>query len=129
MLDTNTVSHIIKGTMPAVRQHLVAVPIGQLCISAITHGELMFGIAKRPEAKRLHEVVHEFLLRVDILPWDSTVAENYGVVRAGLERQGKPLGNLDMMIAAHAVSTRAVLITNDQAFHQVEHLQVEDWTR
>lgn len=129
MLDTNMVSHIVKGTFPAVRERLVAVPIGQICISAVTQGELMFGIAKRPEAKRLHAAVHEFLLRVDVLPWDSAAAESYGVLRADLESQGKPLGNLDMMIAAHAVSTHAVLVTNDQAFQKVQHLQVVDWTK
>ena len=129
ILDTNTVSHLIKGTAPATRQHLINVPIGQLCISAVTHGELMFGIAKRPEAKRLREAVQEFLLRVDVLPWDSTVAECYGTVRADLERCGKPLGNLDMMIAAHAVAAGAVLVTNDQAFRQVDRLVLEDWTQ
>lgn len=129
MLDTNTVSHIIKGTLPAVRERLVEVPIGQICISAVTQGELMFGIAKRPEAKRLHAAVHEFLARVDVLPWDSITAECYGKLRADLESQGKPLGNLDMMIAAHAVATHAVLVTNDLAFRQIKDLQVEDWTR
>ena len=67
MLDTNMVSHLMRGH-PAVARRLTALPMASLCISAITHGELMFGLAKRPEARRLHAAVHEFLLCVDILP-------------------------------------------------------------
>lgn len=128
MLDTNTVSHIIKGTYPSVREKLVKTPMSQICISAVTQGELLFGLAKRPDATRLREVVHEFLLRVDILPWDSSAAGCYGELRATLERIGKPLGNLDMMIAAHAQAANTILVSNDQAFQQVESLQTVDWS-
>ncbi len=127
MLDTNTVSHLIK-LHPSVARQVVAVPIASLCISAITEGELLFGLAKRPDAKRLHLAVREFLLRVDVMPWDATVAEYYGIVRADLERKGKILAPLDLLIAAHAMSIGAVLVTNDKAFCQVAELQVEDWT-
>jgi len=84
MLDTNTVSHLIKEH-PAVVGRVVAAPMASLCISAITKGELLFGLAKRPHAKRLHLAVLEFLRRVDVLPWDSSIAEHYGSVRADLE--------------------------------------------
>lgn len=127
MLDTNTVSHLIKEH-PAVARRVVAVPMASLCISAITEGELFFGLAKRPDAKRLHLAVREFLRRVNVLPWDSAVAEHYGTVRAGMARQGKILGPLDLLIAVHALSTGAVLVTNDQTFKQVAGLQIEDWT-
>ena len=70
----------------------------------------------------------EFLRRVDVLPWDSAVAERYGNVRADMERQGKTLAPLDSLIAAHALSVGAVLVTNDRAFAQVAGLHVEDWT-
>ena len=69
MLDTNTVSHIIKRH-PQVIQHLLAVPMHTVCISAITAGELSFGLAKRPEAVALKAAVTEFLRRVEVLPWD-----------------------------------------------------------
>lgn len=127
MLDTNTVSHLIKAH-PAVGRRVVASPMASLCISAITEGELLFGLAKRPEAKRLHLAVREFLRRVDVLPWDGVVAEHYGAVRADLARQGKTLAPLDLLIATHALSIDAVLVTNDQAFSQVADLHVEDWT-
>ncbi len=126
MLDTNTVSYLIKGH-PAVSRRVVSVPMASLCVSSITQGELLFGLAKRPEAKRLHMAVREFLLRVDVLPWDSAIAECYGAVRAELERQGKLLGLLDLLIATHALGTDAILVTNDQAFCQVDGLHVEDW--
>lgn len=127
MFDTNTVSYLIKEH-PAVVRRVVAAPMASLCISAITEGELLFGLAKRPEAKRLHRAVRELLRRVDVLPWDSVIAERYGTVRADMAHQGKILAPLDLLIAAHALSVGAVLVTNDKAFMQVANLQVEDWT-
>lgn len=127
MLDTNTVSHLIKKH-PSVSRRVVDVPMSSLCISSITEGELLFGLAKRPEAARLRTVVNEFLLRVDAVPWDSDVAEYYGTARANLERQGKILGSLDLLIATHALHVGAILVTNDGAFAQVPGLRVEDWT-
>ncbi len=127
MLDTNTVSHLLKEH-PSVARRVVAAPIASLCISAITGGELLFGLAKRPDAKRLHIAVREFLRRVDVLPWDSTIAERYGTVRADMERQGKILSPLDLLIATHALHVGAVLVTNDQAFGLVAGLHIEDWT-
>lgn len=127
MLDTNTVSHLIKAHA-TVAQHVIALPMGSISISAITEGELLFGLAKRPEAKRLHLLVREFLRRVDVLPWQSDIAECYGKLRADLEQQGKILAPLDLLIAAHALGTGAVLVTNDRAFGQVTDLVLEDWT-
>lgn len=130
MLDTNMVSHLLKEH-PDVTRRVVAVPMASLCISAITEGELLFGLAKRPEAKRLHLVVREFLRRVDVLPWDSAAATQYGMVRADLARLGKLLAPLDLLIAAHALCKGAVLVTNDRAdraLHQIADLHIEDWT-
>ncbi len=128
MLDTNIVSHFIKG-INNIRNKVVSVPMSELGISAITEGELLFGLAKKPDAKQLSIVVHEFLIRVDVLPWDSAVAACYGKLRADMRKKGKILGNLDMLIAAHALTLGLVLITNDRAFTQVEDLKTEDWTQ
>jgi tRNA(fMet)-specific endonuclease VapC len=127
MLDTNTVSHLIKGH-PAVAGRVVAMQTAALCISAITEGELLFGLAKRPDAKRLDRAVREFLRRVDVLSWHSGTAARYGSMRADMERQGRVLAPLDLLIAAHALGVGAVLATNDRAFGQVGDLSVEDWT-
>ena len=128
LLDTNTVSYIIKGTVP-VRDRLIRIPMADVTISVITEAELLFGVARRPEATRLKIAVEEFLLRVDVLPWDSEAARQYAQARASLERRGTTLGNLDLMIAAHALAAQAVLVTNDRAFGRVKQLQIEDWTK
>lgn len=128
MLDTNVVSHLIKAH-PAVVRRVTTASMASLCISAITEGELLFGLGKRPAARQLHAAVLEFLKRVDVLPWDSGAAESYGPLRALMETQGQPLAPLDMLIGAHAVSVGAVLVTNDQAFQKISDLQQEDWTR
>ena len=71
--------------------------------------------------------VEEFLLRVNSLPWDSGAARRYAEVRGVLERSGTPMGNLDMMIAAHALATDATLVTSDGVFRRVKHLEIENW--
>ena len=95
----------------------------------MTQGELFYGLARKPEATALKTAVHAFLSRLDVLPWDRAAAERYGALRASLARLGTSLGNLDTLIAAHALSVDAALVTNDQAFARIEGLQVEDWTR
>jgi tRNA(fMet)-specific endonuclease VapC len=127
MLDTSTICHLIKAH-PAVARRVAAIPMASLCMSAITQGELLFGLAKRPEATRLHLVVRELLRRVDVLPWDNAAAERYGPVRAALSRLGRVLAPLDLLIATHALSLGAVLVTNDRAFGMVEALTIEDWS-
>ena len=127
MLDTNMASYIVRGPGPALAAHLVAVPMAQLCVSSVTEGELLYGLARRPGATALHTVVQEFLKRVDVLAWDSAAARRYGALRATLEAAGTPLGNLDTLIAAHALSTGAILVTNDQAFARVPALVIENW--
>jgi tRNA(fMet)-specific endonuclease VapC len=127
MLDTNTVSHAIK-VHPIVAQRVVEVAMASLCVSAVTAGELRYGLAKRPQTGRLEALVIEFLRRVNILPWDRFAAERYGALRAELERAGRPLGALDFLIAAHALTVGAVLVTSDRAFGRVAGLHVEDWT-
>ena len=129
LLDTNIASYVIKGNVPRVRERLVKVPMSEVGISVITEAELRFGVEKKPEAARLSVAVEEFLLRVEILAWDSDAAESYARLRADMERIGEPMGNLDMMIAAHALAAQAVLVTHDRVFHRVKQLKIEDWTK
>lgn len=129
LLDTNMASYVIKGNMPRVRERLLKVPMPEVGVSVITEAELRFGVARRPGASRLETAVDEFLLRVEILPWDSAAAKSYASLRSTLERGGDPIGNLDMMIAAQALATQAVLVTHDHVFRRVKNLKVEDWTK
>jgi tRNA(fMet)-specific endonuclease VapC len=129
LLDTNIASYVIKGNFPRVRERLLKVPMAEVGISVVTEAELRFGVARRPEAATLKRVVEEFLLRVEVLAWDSEAAQQYGLIRAALEKDGAPMGNLDLMIAAHAVAAGVVLVTHDHVFRRVKGLRVEDWSK
>lgn len=128
MLDTNTVSHIVKRHPQAIAR-LLAVPMHKVCISAITAGEVAFGLAKRSQAVALQAAVQEFLRRVEVMPWDDAVAQSYGMLRAALDKKGTPLAVLDLKIAAHALHLKATLVSNDKAFAHVGLLVVEDWLK
>lgn len=128
MLDTNVASHVIRGDRREIIERLVALPISDVVISSITEGELLYGLAKRGYPTALSERVREFLLRVDILPWDHEVTKTYADLRAVCEAKGVTLSPLDMMIAAHAAATNATLVTRDKAFSRVPSpLRIEDW--
>jgi tRNA(fMet)-specific endonuclease VapC len=127
MLETHTGSHWLEKH-PAVARRVVAAPITTLCISAITQGELPFGLAKGPDATALHEAVRELLRRLDVLPWDAAAAEVYGPARAATQRAGKVLAPMDLLIGSHALSINAVLMTTDRAFAQLPGLAIENWT-
>jgi tRNA(fMet)-specific endonuclease VapC len=129
LLDTNTASYVIKGNIPRVRERLLKVPMADVGISVVTETELRFGIVRRPDTAKLKLAVEEILLRVEVLPWDSAAAEHYAQLRATLEAQGEPMGNMDMMIAAHALATHIALVTNDRVFRRVKGLRIEDWTK
>jgi tRNA(fMet)-specific endonuclease VapC len=129
MLDTNVVSHILKGDRPDINARLVTIPMADLLISAVTEGETLFGLARRNYPAMLSRRVRQFLLRVDILSWGSDSAHVYADLRASCEALGVGLAPLDMMIAAHAVASESVLVTLDKAFSRVPApLQTEYWT-
>jgi tRNA(fMet)-specific endonuclease VapC len=129
LLDTNTASYVIKGSFPRVRERLLRIPMAEVGISVVTEAELRFGVARLPAAGKLKTVVEEFLLRVEALPWDSEAAQHYASIRAELEKDGEPMGNLDLMIAAQAVAEELVLVTHDQVFRRVKGLRIEDWAK
>ena len=129
LLDTNTASYLIKGNFPRVRERLLKVPMAEVGISVVTEAELRFGVARRPEAATLQRVVEEFLLRVEVLPWNSEAAREYASIRAALEKDGEPMGNLDLMIATQALAAGVVLVTHDHVFRRLKGLKVEDWSK
>lgn len=120
------VSQLVRGR-PEVVAKITQVDMASLKLSAVTEAELRFGLARRPEASKLHRAAEELLLRIDILDWDRTAARRYATLRADLERRGTPIAPIDLMIAAHALSIDATLVTNDQAFRHATDLAVEDW--
>ena len=122
------VSHIIKRQPHAIAR-LLEVPMHSVCISAVTAGELAFGLAKRPQAMALREAVNEFLRRVEVMPWDAAVAQSYGTLRAALYKKGTPLAALDLQIAAHALHLKAMLVSNHRVFARMGGLAVEDWLK
>jgi tRNA(fMet)-specific endonuclease VapC len=128
LLDTNTVSHIVRGHAKVLAR-MQRFPMESLCISVVTEAEMMYGLAKRPEAVKLHKIVEAFLIRVTVLPWERKTARVYGTLRAQLEAKGKSLSPVDLFIGAHALSVDAVLVSNDGAFSQVSKLRLQDWTK
>ena len=122
LLDTNIVSYMLTGKSRAARAKLKSLRDNEVaCVSTVTEGELWYGLAKNPHS-RTRTVLDDFLNRLRVLPWGRDEAVVYGELRAQMERTGKTLGNMDLMIAAHAISQDAVLVTNDRLFAQVQDL-------
>lgn len=129
LLDTNVVSAALRGA-PGIDQRLSVLDAADWCISAITRSELRYGLALKPEALRLARLVEGFLQLATTAPWDEAAAEVHGRLRATLRQRGAPIGDFDEMIAAHALSLGAVLVTdNVRHFAQVPGLVVENWQR
>src|SRR5205807_8482727 len=101
MLDTNSVSYTLKGSPPSVRERLRQVPMAQVCVSSITEAELLFGLALKPQAAKLAELVNQFLLGVSVLPWDSAAAKAYADLCAASWKR-PPLAAMDTLVTAHA---------------------------
>jgi len=120
MLDTNTVSYIARNRSPAARVRLEeAQDISPVYVSAITEGEILYGLAKRPAAHQVAHYMHAALAGLKVLPWNSEAALIYGSLRAKNESLGIAIGGLDMLIAAHAIAEGAVLVTNDGAISRL----------
>jgi tRNA(fMet)-specific endonuclease VapC len=113
MLDTDTVSYLIKGRSPAIEAKLALLIPSSVCISVITRAELQYGLKRLPAEHQLHLAVRQFLKIVRLLPWDADAADWYAEIRHQLVGSGQPIGEMDMMIAAHALASGAVLVTNN----------------
>jgi len=122
MLDTNAVSAIVKGRAPRLVARLVHHPF---CLSVVTEAELRYGLARRPVSADLRALVEGLLSTVDVRPWTTEAARRNGPLRAELDALGRPLGPLDLLIAAHALAEGCTLVTADGAFANVPGLQVE----
>jgi len=128
MLDTNTVSYLMRDNTGEMSKKLGEYDISSICISVVTEAELRYGIEKKPAATQLRQLVDAFLIRVTSLSWTSDVAQSYAQLRSVTESRGLSLGNLDMMIASHALAVNATLVTSDKAFFQLKDLiALDDW--
>ncbi len=127
LLDTNTISYFLKGSTREIRQNFMSRLASELAVSAISEAELRYWIAVRPLASQLSIVIDAFLARIPSLPWDAAAAGVYGNLRARLKQMGRPVADLDMLIASHALSLNAILVTHDKVFMQIPGLKTEDW--
>src|SRR6266404_2798627 len=118
MLDTNTVSYALRGKPPSVREHLRRLPMAQVCISSITEAELLFGLALKPQATKLAELVNQFLLGISILPWDSAAAKAYADLCSVSWKKGRPL------------AAGLTLVTSDRSFRSLRpRPRLADWSK
>jgi tRNA(fMet)-specific endonuclease VapC len=129
MLDTNAVSAVMRGN-PLMDERLLQLDPADWCISAVTHSEICYGLSLHPEATTLIRAADAFLAMATTLAWDATAAAAHGRLRAQLRQAGTPIGDFDEMIAAHALSVGAVLVTgNERHFRRISGLAVENWIR
>lgn len=130
MLDTNICIYIIKHKPKSVIQRFLLHDSDEICISAITYAELMHGVEKSQAKEKNRLALALFLSPIVILEFDSLAAEEYGRIRAELERKGTPIGPMDMLIAGHAVSKELILVTNNvKEFQRIQGLQLENWVQ
>lgn len=129
MLDTNTASYVIRRRPPGVKRRFDAVGHGNLAISVVVLAELLYGAELHPtRGDDIRADIDDFRRRLAVVPWTETAAAHYAQIRAKLRKAGTPIGNMDLLIAAHARAEGAVLVTNNLGeFRRVDGLTLEDW--
>lgn len=133
MLDTNTCIYLMTGSQPAWQQKILArlEALGtrdEVYVSSVVVSELRYGVQKSRWRKANNSLLDEFLMDFQVVAYDDAAALHYGLVRAALEKKGRPIGPLDTLIAAHAVSLEMTLVThNVKEFTRIPNLCVEDW--
>jgi tRNA(fMet)-specific endonuclease VapC len=128
MLDTDTCIYIINRRPESVFDRLRAHRVGDIAISTITVSELRYGAEKNSRPEENHQALDSFLTPLEILEYGEAESRTYGMIRSHLERSGKPIGSMDLLIAAHAVNLGAILVTqNAREFERVPDLRIESW--
>lgn len=128
MLDTNILIYAMKHPRDQIMERLIAHTAVDLCISTVTYAELLLGVEKSAFSQKNQILMNRFLFGVEILDFDQDAAQHYANIKATLQRQGMPVGDLDMMIAGHARSLGFTVVTNNRKhFDRIEGLTVEDW--
>ena len=130
MLDTNICIYIIKKKPAHVIERFRQTPISQIGISSITLSELEYGVAKSSKPDQNQFALAQFLAPLEISSYGDEAAQQYGMLRALLEKQGTPIGSLDMLIAAHVLSINCILVTNNEKeFNRVANLKIDNWVK
>ena len=128
MLDTNICIYIQKQAPHTLLSKFENLKPGQAVISVITWGELLYGAAKSKKAKSVFDLLNEFASLVPVQPILVDCGKHYGRVRAELEKRGLPIGNNDLWIAAHALASDLILVTNNtREFERIPGLKLENW--
>lgn len=128
LLDTNICIYIIKQNPQNVLAKFDAIQIGDVAISSVTLAELSYGVEKSQHSQKNRAALEEFILPLELVLFDKEATTCYGKIRTFLEKQGVIIGPLDMMIAAHALSLDAILVTNNiKEFARVPNLKLENW--
>ncbi|MDH4320994.1 MAG: type II toxin-antitoxin system VapC family toxin [Desulfobulbaceae bacterium] len=128
MLDTNICIYLIKQKPLSVLNKLRAIAISDVVISAITLAELEYGVAKSSRPSQNNDALQEFVAPLEIMPFDDAAACRYGEIRDYLEKEGKVIGSMDMLIAAHAGSLNYTLVSNNlREFERVPGLLLANW--
>lgn len=128
MLDTNICIYIIKQQPVSVLKRFLEYRIGDIGISSITLSELRYGVAKSTHQEKNAKALDEFIIPLEVVSFDEEAAHVYGDIRATLEKAGTPIGAMDMLIAAHAVSLGISLVTNNsREFVRIPALNIVDW--
>ena len=128
MLDTNICIFIIKHKPETVIREFMKYDSGDICISSITYAELVHGVEKSEAREKNRIALTVFLSELQIVPFDDSAAQVYGVVKAELQKKGMPIGPMDTLIAAHAKALNLTLVTNNtKEFTRVNGLRLEDW--
>ena len=128
MPDTNTCIYLIKQKPQKMLQHFQAHSVGDIGISSVTLAELEYGVAKSQHVQKNRLALDEFILPLEIAPFDENAAKKYGAERSMLEKNGTVIGPMDMLIGAHALSLDATLVThNTREFKRIKGLKVTDW--
>ena len=126
MLDTNTCIFLIRRKYPSVLETLMKKKPGDVTLSSLTVAELHYGVEKSSAIEKNREALGLFLTAFEILDFDTTAAEEYGRIRSSLEKIGKPIGSIDMLIAAHALSQDLILVTHDRDFERISKLKTQN---
>jgi tRNA(fMet)-specific endonuclease VapC len=128
ILDTNICIGLIRRQPPKLIQRLTRCEPGDVGVSSITIAELVFGAHKSNQVEQNLSALEQFLLPIEVVDFDQQASAAYGVIRAHLEREGKVIGAMDMLIGTHALSLGAILVTNNvDEFQRIPKLKIEDW--